>query len=76
MRLDNPSGALMVIELLEKVHPDARIALEFSNPLELLVSTILSAQCTDERVNMVTRMLFKQHKAAETSATADLIELE
>jgi endonuclease-3 len=49
---------LTVIELLEKAHPDAKIALNYTNPLELLVATILSAQCTDERVNAVTKSLF------------------
>jgi endonuclease-3 len=44
-----------IIRLLEKAYPDAKVALKFTNPLEMLVSTILSAQCTDERVNMVTQ---------------------
>ena len=44
-----------IIRLLEKAYPDAKVALKFSNPLEMLVATILSAQCTDERVNMVTQ---------------------
>ena len=76
MRLDTPNGALMVIELLEKMHPDAKIALQFLNPVELLISTILSAQCTDERVNMVTPTLFKKYKTTEDYANADLRELE
>lgn len=65
-----------IIRLLEKEHPDAKIALNFSNPLELLVATILSAQCTDERVNMVTQTLFKKYTKAEDYARVDLSELE
>lgn len=65
-----------IVRLLEKEHPDAKIALNFSNPLELLVATILSAQCTDERVNMVTQVLFKKYTKAEDYANVDLAELE
>jgi endonuclease-3 len=57
-----------LFELLSKRYPDATIALHFSNPLELLVATILSAQCTDKRVNMVTPMLFKKYKTAKDYA--------
>jgi endonuclease-3 len=67
---------LTVIELLEKAHTDAKIALNYTNPLELLVATILSAQCTDERVNAVTKSLFKKYKKPEDYAKADLKELE
>ena len=74
--LDPKDRAARVIELLEKEHPDAKIALHHSNPLELLVATILSAQCTDERVNMVTQTLFKKYAKAEDYADADLAELE
>ncbi|MEM2183238.1 MAG: endonuclease III [Candidatus Bathyarchaeia archaeon] len=65
-----------IINLLEKVHPDAKLALKWSNPLELLVATILSAQCTDERVNRVTENLFKKYKTAEDYANANLEEFE
>jgi endonuclease-3 len=74
--LDPKNRALTVIELLEKEHPDAKIALHYTNPLELLVATILSAQCTDERVNLVTKTLFKKYTDAEDYAHADLTELE
>ena len=67
---------LEIIDLLEKEHPDAKIALKFSNPLELLIATILAAQCTDERVNQVTRSLFKKYRTAEDYANADLATLE
>lgn len=64
-----------ILQLLEKEHPDAKIALEFSNPLELLVATILSAQCTDAKVNQVTKSLFKKYRTAEDYAKADLTTL-
>jgi endonuclease-3 len=67
---------LKVIKLLEKEHPDAKIALHYTNPLELLVATILSAQCTDERVNIVTKTLFKKYRTAEDYANANAKELE
>ena len=54
-----------IIERLTKAYPDAHVALDFTNPLECLVATILSAQCTDERVNMVTATLFKKYAKAE-----------
>jgi endonuclease-3 len=73
---DRKIRASTVIRLLEKEYPHARIALNHSNPLELLVATILSAQCTDERVNTVTRTLFKKYTRAEDYAKADLRELE
>jgi endonuclease-3 len=76
MHLDNQTKALKIIELLEKEHPDAKIALHYTNPLELLVATILSAQCTDERVNIVTKALFEKYKTAEDYANVDIKELE
>ncbi|MCF6153388.1 MAG: endonuclease III [Candidatus Kuenenia stuttgartiensis] len=54
-----------ILSLLEKAYPDARIYLNYKNPLELLVATILSAQCTDERVNKVTETLFEKYRIAE-----------
>jgi len=65
-----------ILEILEKYYPQVRIALHFSNPLELLIATILSAQCTDERVNQVTANLFKKYKTAQDYARVDLAELE
>ncbi len=66
---------LKILERLKAAYPDARIALKFSNPLELLVATILSAQCTDERVNEVTKELFKKYRTARDYAEAPLEEL-
>jgi endonuclease-3 len=65
-----------IITRLKKEFPQARTALEFSNPLQLLISTILSAQCTDARVNMVTPSLFAKYKNVKDFALADRTELE
>ncbi len=65
-----------ILEILKKTYPEARIALRFSNPLELLVATVLSAQCTDERVNQVTKKLFKKYPTVEAYAQVPLEELE
>ncbi len=65
-----------IIKLLKKQYPEAKIALGFRNPLQLLVATILSAQCTDKRVNMVTPQLFKKYKTAKDFADCDLAQLE
>ncbi len=65
-----------LIRLLHETYPDIRCELNFNNALELLVATILSAQCTDERVNMVTPALFARFPSAQALAEADLQELE
>jgi endonuclease-3 len=65
-----------LIALLDKEYPKARIALRFVDPLQLLVSTILSAQCTDARVNIVTEKLFHKYKKAADYAKADVREFE
>jgi len=75
-RLDQKERVLEVIRLLEKEHPDAKIALRYSNPLELLIATMLSAQCTDQKVNEVTQILFKKYRKAEDYAKADLKTFE
>ena len=68
------SGA--VIEQLHQTYPDAHCELEHSSPLELLVATILSAQCTDKQVNIVTAELFRKYRAAGDYAQADVTQLE
>jgi len=73
---ENKTRVLRIIELLEKEYLDAKIALDYANPLELLVATILSAQCTDKRVNIVTKALFKKYRKPEDFANADREELE
>lgn len=65
-----------ITELLLKKYPHPKIALKFSNPLELLVATILSAQCTDVRVNEVTERLFKKYRTAKDYANADIKTFE
>ena len=62
--------AKKILSLLEKAYPDARLVLHYKNPLELLVATILAAQCTDERVNKVTETVFKKYKLAKDYANA------
>lgn len=68
--------ARTIIQKLKRYYPDAHCALHHTNPLELLVATVLSAQCTDERVNQVTPALFKHYKTARDYANASLPELE
>jgi endonuclease-3 len=68
--------AKKLVALLARAHPDATCALIHSNALELLVATILSAQCTDVRVNIVTQSLFKKYRTAEDYARADPKALE
>ncbi|QER41683.1 endonuclease III [Thermodesulfobacterium sp. TA1] len=65
----------LIVKKLKEAYPEAKIALKFENPLQLLVATILSAQCTDERVNEVTEKLFKKYRTAEDFANASLEEL-
>ena len=65
-----------IYPLLRKEYPEATIALHYGNPLELLVATILSAQCTDKRVNIVTEELFKKYRSAKDWATADIKQIE
>ena len=62
--------------ILRKTYPDAKIALNFKNPVQLLISTILSAQCTDVRVNMVTKDLFKKYKSPKDWTKTDLKQIE
>ncbi|HUU40919.1 MAG TPA: endonuclease III [Desulfatiglandales bacterium] len=73
---DKIERAKRILRVLGKEYPDAKTALTFRNPLELLVSTVLSAQCTDERVNKVTEKLFKKYRSAKDYALAGLSELE
>jgi endonuclease III len=74
--LKSKSTASKVAKLLAAEYPDAICALRFSSPLELLIATILSAQCTDVRVNMVTPQLFRKYRTASAYAAASREELE
>ena len=71
-----PARLKKIIATLQKTYPDAHCELNHSNPLELLVATILSAQCTDKRVNVVTAGLFKKYRTAADYAKANPVELE
>ena len=72
----SPAQVNAIIAELRRLYPDAKCSLNFTNPLELLVATQLSAQCTDERVNLVTIDLFKKYRSAEDYATISQEELE
>jgi endonuclease-3 len=76
----NPHSAIPNIEkilsILKKEYPDARCTLNFSTPFELLIATILAAQCTDERVNQVTKGLFKKYRRPQDYLKVELKELE
>ncbi len=65
-----------ILDVLHRTYPKADCTLDFSSPLELLVATVLSAQCTDERVNQVTKGLFKKYRRAADYANAPPAELE
>jgi endonuclease-3 len=66
----------VILPILKRMYPHAKCSLDYSNPLELLVATILSAQCTDERVNLVTKSLFKKYRNAGAYAAAPQEALE
>ncbi len=68
--------ARKIIPILQQTYPDAKCSLRFGNALELLVATILSAQCTDVRVNKITEQLFREYVSAADYARAELAELE
>ena len=65
-----------IIVALQQAYPDAHCELDHANPLQLLIATILSAQCTDKRVNIVTKELFKRYRSAQDFADADPAALE
>lgn len=73
---DRKRQAAQVVRRLRREYPDAKCSLEFHTPLELLVATILSAQCTDERVNQVTKSLFRKYHSAEDYAQAPTAQFE
>ncbi|MBU1100993.1 MAG: endonuclease III [Bacteroidetes bacterium] len=68
--------ALTIVEILSKEYPEVKPALEYNGAFQLLISTILSAQCTDERVNIVTKELFKKYKKPQDFVECDIEELE
>ena len=77
MQMEEPKSTMKrIIRVLRKTYPEAHCALHHSNPLELLIATILSAQCTDERVNIVTANLFRKYRNAEDFVNVAREELE
>lgn len=74
--IDRKVRARQTLKGLHVLYPEAHCELDFSSPLELIVATILSAQCTDRRVNVITKTLFKRYKTAKAYAEADPAELE
>lgn len=74
--LTKKQRALEILSRLQFLYPDATCSLNYATPVQLLVATILSAQCTDERVNKVTPALFGRFPDAESLANADILELE
>jgi len=74
--MSEKNHALKILKLLKKEYPNAKAALDYSNPIEILVATILSAQCTDKRVNIVTKSLFKKYKNVKNYANASPVVLE
>ena len=72
----NRNDAIKIIEILKKYYPDAKCSLDFKTPFELVVATILSAQCTDERVNKTTPAIFSKYSTPEDFSNIDINELE
>lgn len=76
IRTATPAKAKQILAILEQTYPGAHVTLDFKNPFQLLIATILAAQCTDERVNQVTKGLFKRYPTPKAFADADPVELE
>ena len=74
--MDKSERVKALLKGLRKLYPDAHCELDYSTPLELLIAVILSAQCTDVRVNKTTKALFKRYRNAADYAAADPLELE
>jgi endonuclease-3 len=68
--------ALRIIDILRRTYPDARVTLDYSTPFELLVATVLAAQCTDEKVNQITPALFCRYPTPQALVEADVAELQ
>ena len=74
--MKSKKDAVKIIEILKEYYPDATCSLDFTTPFEMLISVMLSAQCTDERVNKTTPNLFKKYNTPEKMANIDIKELE
>ena len=75
-QIEKKKRAMAIYRILSKRYPSVRCELDFKNPLQLLVATVLSAQCTDKRVNAVTPALFKKYRSAKDFAGANMRELQ
>lgn len=73
---DRKKRAIKILSILKREYPEAKTALSHRNPLELLIATILSAQCTDKRVNVVTKSLFQKYRKAEDYVKVPIVKLE
>jgi endonuclease-3 len=76
LKMKKSDIAIKVLDILQREYPDAQVTLNFKDPLQLLIATILAAQCTDERVNQVTKELFKKNRKAADYVSIDLPTLE
>ncbi len=74
--MNKKDKVINILEIFDQLYPDAECSLEYETPLQLLISTQLAAQCTDARVNLVSKELYKKYRAVEDFANADLAELE
>lgn len=74
--MKSKKDAVKIVEILKEYYPDATCSLDFTTPFEMLISVMLSAQCTDERVNKTTPNLFKTYNTPEKMANIDIKELE
>lgn len=74
--MNKKDKVIEILKVFDSLYPDAKCSLEYSNPLQLLISTQLAAQCTDARVNIVAKDLYTKYKNAEDFANADIKELE
>ena len=74
--MNKKEKVLQIINIFDELYPEAVCSLEYNNPLQLLISTQLAAQCTDARVNIVAKDLYLKYKTAEDFARADIKELE
>lgn len=73
---DRKARVAVILPILKRMYPDAKCSLNYQTPLQLLVATILSAQCTDDRVNLVTKKLFQKYRSADDFACVSQEELE
>jgi endonuclease III len=76
LAMNKKEKTIQIIDSFDKLYPDSKCSLEYNNPLQLLLSTQMSAQCTDARVNIVAKSLYAKYRTAQDFANADIIELQ